>query len=413
MPPFPQTGRDKADLLHAIRQMQEPDVDWRHGRVFSQVYFVNDEHEAALLEAYASAFNLNALSARPFPSLSQMEQEVVEMAADLFGWPTARGSITSGGSESNFLALKAARDRMRNERPEVSEPEIIVPMSGHPTLAKAAHYLGLRERRVAVTEAQEADPTAMAAAINGNTILLVGSAPSWPHAIVDPIEDLGQVALKHGLMLHVDSCLGGFILPFARELGRRVPPFDLSVPGVSSISADIHKFGYGAKGASLILHREEASYESQGFDFSGWTGGRYRVATVGGTRPGGSVAASWFVFNYLGRSGYLNLVRGCLETTDRLMDGIKAIPGLEIQGDPPVNLFAFGSTTGGIDSIAEAMRERGWLLGLQGHPPSSIHLSIMPVHEQAVEDFLSDLRSVTEAVAAGTVEHKVSEATYN
>jgi len=413
MPPFPLRGRGKSDLLATIRRLQESDVDWRSGRVFSQVYFVSDEHEAALLDAYASAFNLNGLSARAFPSLAQMERDVVEMAADLFGWPTAMGSLTSGGSESNLLALKAARDRMKKERPEISEPEIIVPMSAHPTIGKAAHYLGLRERRVVVTEGQEADPVAMAMAINTNTILLVGSAPSWPHGIVDPIDELGELALREGLLLHVDACVGGFVLPFARELGRRIRAFDFSVPGVSSISADLHKFGYAAKGASLILHREPASYESQVFDFAEWTGGRYQVATVGGTRPGGAIAASWFVLNYLGRSGYLELVDRCLKITDRLIDGIRSIPGLYIEGDPQMNLLAFGSRGVRIDSVAEAMRERGWLVGLQGRPPSSIHLSITPVHEVAAEQFLSDLRGVTEAVAAGKVKLEVSEAKYN
>src|SRR6516162_6516673 len=233
------------DVLAAIRKMQDADVEWQRGRIFNMVSPQSEgDLDRLLKDAYLSCFYQNGLSPEAYPSLARMQREVVQMTADLLGHPGAPGDLTSGGSESNFLAVKTARDRARAERPDISKPEIILPASAHPSLSKAAHYLGLKEVRVPVDDGQQADVERMKQAIGPNTIVMVGSAPSWPHGIVDPIEDLAALAKREGIMLHVDACVGGFVLPFAKRLGRSVPPFDFSVAGITSMSADIHKFGY-------------------------------------------------------------------------------------------------------------------------------------------------------------------------
>ena len=247
------------------------------------------------------------------------------MTADLLGQPGAPGSLTSGGSESNFLALKTARDRMREVMPQVKEPEVIVPWSGHPSLSKASGYLGLKVVRAALDSEQRADLVSVKKSITPNTILVVGSAPTWPHGVVDPIVEMAELASRKGVMMHVDACVGGFVLPFAKRLGRPVPEFDLSVDGVTSVSADVHKFGYSSKGASVILYKREDIYAFQPFDFKDWTGGDYAVSTVLGSRPGGAVAAAWATIRYLGLPGYLELTRRALAATQGFMDAVNAV----------------------------------------------------------------------------------------
>lgn len=398
---LPSQPQSAPAILDAIKEFQRRDAAWQKGRLFSLVYHYRDEDFSNLLrDAYMSCFSLNALSPRAFPSLARMQQEVIEMTADLLGLSSAPGSFTSGGSESNFLAVKTARDRARGLRSDILEPEIVLPASAHPSFNKAAHYLSVRAIRVPVDAEQRADVGRMREAITPNTILLVGSAPSWPHGIVDPIEDLADLAREHDLMLHVDACVGGFVLPFARRLGRHVPNFDLSVEGVTSISADIHKFGYAPKGASVVLYRSQDIYDFQPFAFDDWTGGLYSVPTFAGTRPGGTIAAAWAALNGLGEAGYLRLTDRCLHATSRFIRDIESLGVFRVIGNPQLNLFAFGSHTLDIVQIGTGMSRFGWGIGLQGKPPDSIHLTIAPEHEFIVEEFVADLRHVVKHVSA-------------
>ena len=400
-------------ILEAIKEFQRNDAAWEKGRLFSLIYHHSDDEVTDLLQrAYLSCFSLNALGPSAFPSLARMQQEIIEMTADMLGAPSAPGSFTSGGSESNFLAVKTARDRARSFKRAIRNPEMILPASAHPSFNKAAHYLGMQAKRVPVDAAQRASVAHMREAIGPDTVLLVGSAPSWPHGIVDPIEDLARLAEENDLMLHVDACVGGYLLPFARRLGRHVPAFDLSVDGVTSISADIHKFGYAPKGASVVLYRSQEIFDFQPFTFDDWTGGLYSVPAFAGSRPGGTIAAAWAALNGLGEAGYIRLTGRCLSSTARFIEGITSIDGLYVVGEPQFNLFAFGSRNLDIAAIWRGMSLHGWRTGLQGKPPNSIHLTVAPDHDRVVDEFLACLRQVAHQVAAGELSASDATARY-
>jgi sphinganine-1-phosphate aldolase len=410
---FPSQPTSADQILDSITEMQAQDADWRHGRLFSLIYHSESELEEVTKAAYMSCFSLNALSHGAFPSMSRMEADIVGMTADLLGRPGAPGSLTSGGSESNFLAMKTARDRAREVMPHITAPEMVIPWSAHPSLSKAAGYLGVKVVRADMDSEQRADLASVVRSITPNTILLVASAPSWPHGMVDPVVDMAKLALSRNLMMHVDACVGGFVLPFAKRLGRPVPDFDLSVDGVTSISADIHKFGYTSKGASVILYRTDDIFAFQPFDFEDWTGGNYSVATVLGSRPGGAVAAAWATLRYLGLPGYIELTRRCLEATRGFMDAVTAIDGFFVEGDPQYNLFAFGSRDLDIREVFVGLKEAGWHPLLQGNPPSSLHLTLTPSHDRVVGDFARDLRHVADRVRRGEINAEGVLARYN
>jgi glutamate/tyrosine decarboxylase-like PLP-dependent enzyme len=249
--------------------------------------------------------------------------------------------------------------------------------------------------------------------ITPNNILSVGSAPSWPHGVVDPIVEMAKLASSSGVMMHVDACVGGFVLPFARRVGRPVPEFDLSVDGVTSISADVHKFGYSSKGASVILYKRDDIYAFQPFDFEDWTGGSYAVPTVLGSRPGGAVAAAWATLHYLGLPGYLELTRRCLAATQGFMDAVTAVEGFYVEGDPRYNLFAFASRDLDIRAVFVGLEEAGWHPLLQGNPPSSLHLTITPSHDRVVGEFGRDLQNVADRVRRGEIRAEGVRARYN
>jgi len=410
---FPSQPTSADQILDSITEMQKGDADWRHGRLFSLIYHAESDLEEVTKAAYMSCFSLNALSHGAFPSLARMEGDIVGMTADLLGSPGAPGSLTSGGSESNFLALKTARDRARDVMPQIKAPEVIVPWSGHPSLSKAAGYLGIKVVRAELDSDQRAVVASVVKSITPNTILIVASAPSWPHGEVDPVAELARLALSRNLMLHVDACVGGFVLPFARRLGRPVPDFDLSVDGVTSISADLHKFGYSSKGASVILYKTHEIYAFQPFDFEDWTGGNYTVSTVLGSRPGGAVAAAWATLRYLGLPGYLELTRRCLAATQGFMDAVTAVEGFYVEGHPQYNLFAFGSRDLDIRAVYVGLEEAGWHPLLQGNPPSSLHLTITPSHDRAVGEFGRDLQEVANRVRRGEISAEGVHARYN
>jgi len=358
-------------------------------------------HEAA--ERAARLYlHENALNTQAFPSLGRIQSEVVGWTASLLHAPdSAAGFLTSGGTESILCAVLAARERGRKER-GITEPEMVLPESAHAAFHKAAHLFGVRARKTPVKADWTADVDAMARVVGANTVLIVGSAPQYPHGVVDPIPDIARLAATVDANCHVDACMGGFVLPFAEMLGRQVPPWDFRVDGVHSISADVHKLGYAPKGVSVILHRDKKLRSYQTFVFDGWLGGFYASPNLQGTRSGVPMAAAWAVMSHLGIDGYVALTRQTLANADRMRAGIAAIEGLRVLGDgryhivamaadpdaaPPIDVFALG----------DALRARGWFHDRQT-PPDALHSTVSNTNTGVIDDYLADLRDCVEGL---------------
>lgn len=394
---LPAEGKSKEHVLGAMQAAREHDVNWRQGKVFSLVYSVDQEVSDLLKEAYTMFFSENGLNPTAFPSLRKFETEVVAMGAALLGGDQdVVGNMTSGGTESLLMAVKTAREWARANRPEITPPEMVLPDSAHPAFDKAAHYFDVRAVRVPVREDLRADVDACRAAITPQTVLMVGSAPSFPHGVVDPIAELAQVALEHDLLFHVDACVGGFMLPFVRRLDYPVPDFDFQVPGVTSMSADLHKYGYAAKPASLILYRNRELRRHQFFVTTDWSGGVYASPAMTGSRPGGSIAAAWAILNFLGETGYMRIVDTVMRATVKIREGIASIPGVRVLSNPEMSIMAIVSDKHNIYEIGDEMTLRGWHLDRQQFPPS-LHVTVMYAHSAVADDFLRDL---AESVAA-------------
>ena len=389
-------------VLERMRKLRERDANWRAGKTWSLVYHAGDEVTELLKEAYTMFFSENGLNPTAFPSLRKFETEIVAMTASLLsGDGNVRGNVTSGGTESLLCVVKAARDWARRQRPEITRPEMLLPITSHPALDKAAHYFGVRAVHVPVREDLRADVQAMRQALTTNTILMVGSAPSYPHGVIDPIHELAEFAQDKGLLFHVDACVGGFMLPFVRKLGYPVPDFDFRLPGVTSISADLHKYAYAAKGASVILYRNAELRRHQMFVFTDWPGGIYPSPTLAGTRPAAPIAAAWAILNYLGEEGYLEINAKVMETAKYLQAGVNAIPGLKVLSDPEMSVFAIGSAGLDVYELADELSVRGWHLDRQHFPPS-LHMTVNYVHTAVKEEFLRDLAAAAEGVRRTT-----------
>jgi sphinganine-1-phosphate aldolase len=396
---FPQKGKPFDALKEDLAALKSDDMDWKNARAFSMVFRASEDVSRVVETALGMYVFENGLSPFAFPSLLRMETEVVAMTADLLnGGGTTAGNMTSGGTESIIMAVKAARDYAREKRPEVKEPEMIIPRSAHPAFNKAAHYLGLKTVVVPTSESSVVDLDAFRQAFNSNTIFAMGSAFSYPHGIIDPIEKMAAIAEKKGVWFHVDSCVGGFILPFLEKLGYPIPPFDFRVPGVWSMSADIHKYGYVSKGASTITYRDGELRKYQLFVYTDWNGGVYATPAISGARPGGPIAASWAVMNYLGWEGYMRLAKDAMEATRLLMEGINRIPGLHIIGDPPATTFAIGSNTLNVYALGDAMKVHGWHIDSQ-HMPPCLHITVSPMHLKIVGFFLKDMAEAADEVS--------------
>ena len=385
---IPVHGRDATELLGDIEARHAEDIDWRGGRAFSLVYNVDDhEHEELIEQVGLRYLHDNALNPFKYPSILQMELDVISMAAQLLGTEPNAGSMSSGGTESIFLAVQVARDHARATR-GIAEPQLLTPSTAHPAFAKAAKYLDIEHILVPVGADGRADVAATEAAITERTGLIVGSAPCYPYGVIDPITDLAAMAQAGDILFHTDACLGGWILPWWERLGEEVAPWDFRVPGVTSISADIHKYGYTFKGASTVLYKTRALLEHQFFWYDGWPGGLYASGTSAGTRSAAPIAGAWAAINHLGEDGYLRLTEIVRDTTRRLQACIEAIDGLRITHPPDLSLFEFGSDTLDIGAIGDVMDDRGWNLDRQ---QGGLHLMISPYHAHIVDQFLADL----------------------
>ncbi len=407
---IPEKGRDKKDLLVEMQAMREGDANWQDARTWSMVYYAGEQHHDFLKQSHNLFFAENGLNPIAFKSLKRMEAEVVRMTASmLHGDEKTVGTMTSGGTESVLLAVKAARDRARRHKPWIRRPEMVVPRTIHVAFGKAAHYFGVKARYVDVGPDQRADVGAMRKAIGRNTVLVAASAPQYPHGVVDPIEELGAVCELAKVPLHVDACFGGFALPWIERLGRPLPVWDFRVDGVTSISADVHKYGYAAKGASVVVYRDMSYLRHQFFVSTDWPGGIYASPSMPGTRPGGSIAAAWAAMNALGCDGYLRLMRTTLEAVDALKAGIAEIDGIEVVGEPQATVVAYQSTDATLDiyAVADRLEAKGWTVDRQ-QAPACIHLTVNAHNLPVVESYLADLaeavtwcRSHPEASASG------------
>jgi glutamate/tyrosine decarboxylase-like PLP-dependent enzyme len=391
---IPEQGIAGAKLIAMLDDHKSDDAAWSQGKTFGFVYHPG-EQKAKLSEEYQAAFQYEStLNPSAFPSLRKFEKEVLGMARDLMhGGPRVAGSISTGGTESIFLALKVARDMAMERGVKETAFEVLLPATAHPAFLKACHYLSLKPVLVPVDVNGRALPEAMQDAISSRTILMAASAPCFPYGVVDPVQQLGALALKHRLLFHVDACMGGFMLPFMEELGYEVPVFDFRVPGVTSISLDAHKYGYAPKGCSILLYRNRKLRKKQFFIHTEWSGGIFASTTFMGTKSGGPLAGCWAIMNHLGRKGYREIVKEVMLTSLRIREGISAIDGLEIVGDPDMSLLAFTSRAGNIFNIGDALSRKGWYLDRLQFP-DALHLTITRLNIGMEEEFLKDLAGV-------------------
>ncbi len=405
---LPETGIPHQQVLEWMTRLRERETPlWQAGQVSGTVYHGGEEHAEFLSRVYALHSQSNPLHADLFPSTVKFEAEIVAMTARLLGaQPTDDpnqqivGTVTSGGTESILLAMKTYRDWARAER-GITEPEVVAPITAHPAFDKAAHLFGIRLIRTPVDSHFRADIEAMRRAITRRTIALVGSAPGYPHGVIDPIAEMAQLAQARRIGLHVDACLGGFILPFIERLGYPVPPFDFRVAGVTSMSVDPHKYGYTPKGLSVVLYRGRALRRYQYFTYTDWQGGLYASPTLPGSRPGALSAAGWAAMVTLGEAGYLEAAQRIMQTALTIRKGISAMPELRLMGEP-LFLIAFTSDTLNIYEVLDRMSARGWrLVALQRPPGAHIAITLRHTQPSVAERFLSDLRMALDEVKGG------------
>ena len=399
---MPKQGRAWDDLAVEMREMRGDDLDWRNGRHGAYIWYANDELEEVLKAAYSMFIVENGLGVRVFHSLARMESEVLSIVRGLLSAPDDAASIfTSGGTESIFQSLLAARQWARATKPEITEPEFVAPQSAHPALNKAAHLLGFDVKRVPVADDYRADVQALAAAVGPNTIGLYASAPTYSLGLVDPIEEIGALAQERDLWLHVDACVGGMLTPAVRRLGYEVAAYDFVIPGVTSISADLHKSGFAAEVRAASGFRSEALKEYARFSFDDWPSGLYSGVTFTGTRPGGAIAAAWAALNYLGEDGYDELAASSMRAKEAAVAGIGEIEGMQVHGNPPLWALSYGHDSIDVHAVAGDMLEHGWHCG-RTIGPKGIHMMCTPVHESTMPDYLEALQASVARVAGGT-----------
>ena len=386
---MPETGWSASEVFESLEAMRDRDVRWREGRAFSLAYNAGADALAVAEEAYRRFSGENALNTDAFPSLKRIQAEVVAMAGVWLGaTPDSAGFMTSGGTESILMAVKAARDRLFALR-GVRNPNMVLPTSAHAAFAKAGAYFGVEVRRVAVRPDWRADVNAMRVATDENTVLIVGSAPQYPQGVIDDITGIAKIAIDYDINCHVDACMGGVTLAYLERLGENISDWNLRVPGVSSISVDLHKFGYTSKGASVIMYASKHLRSYQGFITDDWLGGFYGSSGVLGTKSGGSMASAWAVMHFLGDDGYLRLTRQAREATLELAKIIRDSEQLVLRAEPESTLICFGARDANslnVFAVADELSKCGWYVDRQT-PPDSLHCTVNAIHHDKIQCF--------------------------
>eukprot|EP00743_Colponemidia_sp_Colp-15_P001248 GILK01001371.1.p1 GENE.GILK01001371.1~~GILK01001371.1.p1 ORF type:complete len:560 (+),score=86.52 GILK01001371.1:38-1681(+) len=414
-PTLPSKGRKKDEILKDFQKWDERDAKlWRDGKVSGCVYHGGDELTDLLSKAFAHFALSNPLHADVFPTVRKMEAEVIRMVVNLYnGSSDACGCMTSGGTESILMACKTYRDRALEER-GITEPEIIIPSTAHAAFDKAGGYFGIKIVKIPVDPTTcKADLKRTKAAINGNTIALVGSAPSFPQGVIDPIDELSQMAVKYGLGLHVDACLGGFLIPFMEKAGFSMPLFDFRLKGVSSISCDTHKYGFAPKGSSIVMYSSSALRKYQYFVAADWSGGIYASPAVAGSRPGALAAGAWAAMMYMGETGYVETTRAIVNAARKVQAGIAKIDGVYVMGSPSVSVVAFAAEKPlNVYAIADSMGKKHWNLNSLQHP-ACVHICFTALSAKNADQFLVDLAECVKEVRADPAKYaKGSAAIY-
>ncbi len=401
---LPENGLGKKEVVALMEDIHEKETSqWEDGYVSGAVYHGDQEHIEFLNKIYGFNSQSNPLHSDIWPSATKFESEIVSMTASMLGANKTDdeicGVVSSGGTESILLAMKTYRDRARKEK-NITRPEMIVPVTAHAAFDKAAQYFNIKIIHIPVGDDFRADVKATKKAITKNTIVIVGSSPCFPHGVIDPIKELSELAGKKGIGFHTDACLGGFVVPWAEKLGYDIAPVDFRLPGVTSISADTHKYGYAAKGTSVILYRRPELRRYQYFTITNWPGGLYFSPTFAGSRPGALSAACWAAMVSIGEKGYMDATRKILETASIIKKGIHEIPELRILGDP-LWVIAFASDELNIYQVMDQMGQKGWSLnGL--HKPACVHICVTLRHARSgvAERFIKDLKTSVEFVKA-------------
>lgn len=400
---FPRDGQAPEAILAALQAVRGGDVRHDEGRLFALVYGVDDEHGRLLADAYGAYLATNGLGAGlVFPSLGKLEADVIGDTLELLGAGDGAGSLTSGGTESIIMALRAAKEGRRAAGTYPADPEVVIPESAHPAFEKACALMEMRCVRTPLAADYTADVGAFTAALSPRTVAAAGSAPCYPFGVVDDVPAMAAAAAARDIHFHTDACVGGFALPWLERAGRaRVPAWDFRVPGVRTVSADLHKYGFAARGTSLVLYRNAALKRAATFRLGTWVGGPYVTPTLAGSRPGGAIAAAWAATRYFGCEGYTRLHVDLRDLAERYMAGIRTA-GFRILGVPPMSVFAFAPEDPAIDAnaVADRMLEREWALLRQPTAPPSLHLLLTPRHAAVCERFCADLGEAMAAVRA-------------
>ena len=400
MKPLPTKGIPAPLVFDELESLRAGDVDWRNGKVFSLAYYAGPQAIAVAEDAYRRFSGENALSTDAFPSLRIMQQDVLSMVGPWLGaHKDSAGFMTSGGTESILMVVKAARDQFAQTR-GVTTPNIVLPTSAHAAFEKACHYFGVESRRSAVGQDWRADIAAMERLIDDNTVMLVASAPQYPQGVVDDVTGIAALGSARGINCHVDACMGGVTLAYLVKLGLPIPAWNLSVPGVTSISVDLHKYGYTSKGASVVMYSSKSLRAHQGFFTDNWLGGMYASSGMLGTKSGGSIASAWAVLRHLGDDGYTALVRQTRNATEQLANHIVAHPHLVLRAYPDSTLICFGAADPSVlnvFAVADELRIRGWYVDRQT-PPDSLHCTVNAIHHDKIDAFVVDLDASIESV---------------
>jgi sphinganine-1-phosphate aldolase len=396
MTALPPKGSSPADILAELEDRAAGDVDWKTGKVLTGLYDPGETAHDLAVRAYTRYLAQNALYINMYPSVGGLEREVVAAVADLLrGDEGVCGNVTSGGTESILMAMKASRDHAREHRPEITDPEIVVPVTAHPAFHKAAHYLGMRVRMTGVDPTGfRADLAGFEAALGPQTVVAVASAPNFSHGTIDPVPAMAAMAAKRGILFHVDGCVGGIYLSILRRMGRPVRDFDFSVPGVTSISADLHKYGYAPKNASVVCYRDRELRKHAWFVCSETTEYAVINPTSQSTRTGGPVAAAWAVMRHFGEEGFAGIVAATEAATQKMIAAIAGMEGIEVLADPEMAMFTLASETINVFELDDAMRARGWSLLPQfacGGGPANLHVSVGRQNVAMVDAFIDDL----------------------